>query len=142
MNVIQTQYSTKNIGTSYIAIAPSVSINQYPKPKYMWKKNGVKIVEDERIGISKEHALYIANLKTSDAGRYTCEIENPIMKAAGKAAAIQNVKIIELRVSGLFYLYFVQLFILNIFLYGHLFFMISNVALFFYFYFTNCISKD
>ena len=103
------QYATKNIGTSYIEVSPSITINQYPKPKYIWKKNDVTIVEDGHISISKKHALYIANLRTGDAGTYTCEVENPVMKATGKTNAVQIVKRVQLRVSGLFsYLHFIE----------------------------------
>ena len=95
------QYATKNAGSSYIELGPTISINQLPKPTYTWKKNGVTVVEDGRIGISKLHALYIADLRSSDAGTYTCEVENPIMKNAGRANAMQVAKRIQLTVSGL-----------------------------------------
>ena len=101
----QLRYATKNAGTSYIELGPTISINQLPKPIYTWKKNGVKIVEDARVGISKKHALYIADLRSSDAGTYTCEVENPIMKNAGRANAMQISKRIQLTVSGLCQLY-------------------------------------
>lgn len=99
------QYRTKNARTSFIEVSPSVTINQLPKPVYTWKKNGVKLVEDGRIGISVDHALYIADLKTSDAGRYTCEVENPVMKTAGKINAKQTIGQFQLTVSGLLFFY-------------------------------------
>ncbi|XP_065066493.1 protein sidekick-2-like isoform X2 [Rhopilema esculentum] len=93
-------YVTKNGGTSFVQSTPSVSINPLPKSVYRWKKNGVNLVEDSRISFSKDNGLYIADLNSADAGRYTCEVENPVMKAAGKSNAQQTVKIVILTVSA------------------------------------------
>ena len=93
-------YVTKNGGTSFVQSGPSLSINPLPKSTYRWKKNGVNLVEDSRISFSKDNGLYIADLNSADAGRYTCEVENPVMKAAGKSNAKQTVKIVILTVSG------------------------------------------
>lgn len=96
------QYSTLNAGKSFIQVAPLLSINQIPKPTYLWKKNGVQLVEDGRISISRDHALYIADLRPDDAGTYTCDVENPVMKSSGKPNAKQTVEKRLLTVSGLY----------------------------------------
>ena len=106
MVVSQLQYRSKNAGSSYIEIGPSISINQFPKPIYTWKKDGVTLVEDGRISVSKQHTLYIADLKSSDGGTYTCVVENPIMKSAAKVNAVQTAKRVRLTVTGLFQLLF------------------------------------
>lgn len=94
------QYRTRNAGTSFIESGPLVSINPLPKPIYVWKKNGVVLVEDGRISVSRDHALYIADLQYADGGTYTCEVENPVMAKRGKLAAKQIAGRYVLTISG------------------------------------------
>ena len=101
----QNQYETKNVKGTFIRIRPRISINELPKPSYTWKKDGVQLVEDGRISISTDHALYIADLRATDAGLYICEVENPVMKNAGKAGAKQIAEKVQLSISGLFQVY-------------------------------------
>ncbi len=71
-----------------------------PKPKYTWKKDGISITEDRRISVSKEGTLYIADLKGTDFGTYSCEAENTVMSQAGKPNAKQIVKRVLLTLGG------------------------------------------
>ena len=85
------QSRSKKAGESFIESCPLVSINLLPKPIYVWKKNGVALVEDGRISVSRDHVLYIADLQYADGGKYTCEVENPVMAQLGKPTAKQTV---------------------------------------------------
>ena len=49
--------------------------SRFPKPKYYWKFKGRSLRETERISISEDGNLYIAQVQEDDAGRYSFEIE-------------------------------------------------------------------
>ena len=98
---------SKSAGSSFVFVAPTVTCN--PKPAYTWKKDGVKLVENGRISISRDdsksvgekfHTLYIADLAFADQGRYECEVQNPVLAQQGKPNAKQIIKTIQLSIGG------------------------------------------
>ena len=109
------QYRPRNAGTSFIESCPLVSINPLPKPIYVWKKNNVALVEDGRISVSRDHALYIADLQYADGGTYTCEVENTVMAQLGKPTAKQIVGRYVLSISGECLMFF-HIYIYNIYI--------------------------
>ena len=48
--------------------------SRYPKPSFIWKFKGQNLRENNRISISEDGNLYIAQLSFNDAGRYSCEM--------------------------------------------------------------------
>eukprot|EP00794_Sanderia_malayensis_P008937 gene8937-9890_t len=93
------EYKTQRAGSSLVLIPPSISCN--PKAKYTWLKNGVKLSEDSRISVStKDHSLYIADLRGSDAGAYLCQAENLVMSQAGQLNNKQDIKKVTLSIGA------------------------------------------
>ena len=83
-----TQYE----GWKYIFTGYKTS--KYPKPKFIWKKDGRLLRETERISVSEEGNLYIAQLSFNDAGKYSCEVQLSTLK--------QTRELITLQVASMF----------------------------------------
>ena len=47
-----------------------------PKPQILWKSNGVPFVQNERMRQLPEGSLFIKEVKRTDAGEYSCSVEN------------------------------------------------------------------
>lgn len=72
-----------------------------PKPKYLWTKNGIPIVETDRLSINIDGGLYISNLKSEDAGTYRLVVENTFLKNKQVEYSSQEARIIVLGVYGM-----------------------------------------
>ena len=75
--------------------------SKYPKPKFIWKKDGQLLRESERISISEEGNLYIAQLSLNDAGKYSCEVQLSSLR--------QTRETIDLQIASMFLTSFIQL---------------------------------
>ena len=51
-----------------------------PTPSVSWKKNGVKVVEGEKISIGAESTLIIKEADQKDSAKYTCSVLNSFGK--------------------------------------------------------------
>ncbi|XP_022833229.1 peroxidasin-like [Spodoptera litura] len=60
--------------------------NGHPKPHVAWRFNGERILLNERISIRSNGSIFIANIQESDAGLYTCLVENINGKVNASAA--------------------------------------------------------
>lgn len=66
--------------------------SHYPRPTFIWKFKGTVLKETERISISENGDLYIAQLNINDAGKYSCEINNQFKK---QTRELINLKIVR-----------------------------------------------
>lgn len=89
---------TRKRDSFFLAAPPQ--IESYPKPKYIWKKDGIDIVEDERKSISADGDLVISNLQNGDSGSYHLIIENTFLKNKNVAYSSQKAKEVALSVYG------------------------------------------
>lgn len=87
---------TRKRDSFFLAAPPQ--IESYPKPKYIWKKDGIDIVEDERKSISADGDLVISNLQNGDSGSYHLIIENTFLKNKNVAYSSQKAKEVALSV--------------------------------------------
>ena len=65
-------------------------VSGVPTPALTWKKDGVQIVERERINIADDDTLVIKEAELIDSAKYTCIVENSF----GKDEISSTVKII------------------------------------------------
>ena len=66
--------------------------SKYPKPTFIWTFKRQTLKETERISVSENGDLYIAQLSINDAGKYTFEIRNGLQT--------QRRESITLKISG------------------------------------------
>ena len=78
---------TQNQGWSYIY--KDYSHSKYPKPKFIWKFKGRRLVENDRISISEDGNLYIAKLTLDDAGKYSCEMQLGTLRQTRESINLQ-----------------------------------------------------
>ena len=76
---------TMNIGDNVTAasnttITIKCPVGGVPTPALTWKKDGVQIVERERINIADDDTLVIKEAELIDSAKYTCIVENSFGK--------------------------------------------------------------
>ncbi|XP_028395112.1 protein sidekick-1-like [Dendronephthya gigantea] len=84
-----TVYGTQYQGWKYVFDRSHYSYSEYPKPKFIWKFKGRTLRESNRISISAEGNLYIAQLSLDDAGKYTFEMELGSLKQQRESVTLQ-----------------------------------------------------
>ena len=72
---------TMNIGDNVTAVANTTitircPVSGVPKPSVLWTRNGVVVVEGEKLSIMKDDALIIKGAESKDSAKYTCKVES------------------------------------------------------------------
>ena len=72
---------TMNVGDNVTAAANTTIIircpvSGVPVPSITWKKDGVQVVEGERINIADDNTLVIEESVLEDSAKYTCSVQN------------------------------------------------------------------
>lgn len=70
-----------NIGDNVTAVANTTitircPVSGVPKPSVLWTRNGVVVVEGEKLSIMKDDALIIKGAESKDSAKYTCKVES------------------------------------------------------------------
>ena len=76
---------TMNVGDNVTAasnttITITCPVSGVPTPSVTWKKDGVQLVEEERINIADDNTLVIKEAKLKDSAKYTCSVQNSFGK--------------------------------------------------------------
>ena len=86
---------TMNIGDNVTAASNTTitircPVSGVPTPAVTWEKDGVQVVERDRINIADDNTLVIKEAELIDSAKYTCIVENLL----GKDEISSTVKII------------------------------------------------
>ena len=86
---------TMNVGDNVTAASTTTIIircpvSGVPTPAVTWEKDGVQVVERDRINIADDNTLVIKEAELKDSAKYTCTVENSF----GKDDTSSTVKII------------------------------------------------
>ena len=69
-----------NIGDNVTAAANTTitircPVSGVPTPSITWTKDGVDVIEGEKLSIMKDDALIIKGADSEDSAKYTCKVE-------------------------------------------------------------------